>query len=105
MVDDPGIYQRIIDWVEEVGPKSSEEASKSRVYEKEHPLFSRQARDFRKELLGTLDVSALFNGPAKGRFAGVTIEKSAPEAIEGPAETLALPSPEEITEEKKESTE
>lgn len=94
MVEDSGgIYQRIIDWVEEVGPKSSEEASKSRAYENEYPLFSRQARDFRKELLGTLDVSALFNGPAKGRFAGmkVTIEKPEPEPLESPEKMLSLP--------------
>jgi len=60
MVDNPQIYYRIIEWVREVGPKSSEEAAKSGNYDEEYPAFSRQAREFRKELLGTLDASALF---------------------------------------------
>jgi len=60
MVDNPQIYYRIIEWVRAVGPKSSEEAAKSGQYDEEYPVFSRQARDFRKELMGTLDASALF---------------------------------------------
>ena len=102
MVDDPSIYQKIIDWVEEVGPKSSEAASRSREYADEYPLFSHQARDLRKELLGTLDISALFNGPLKGRFAGMKVKfvKPEPEALESPEEMLTLPEGKPVAEEE-----
>lgn len=95
MVREGGIYQELVDWVNKVGPETTVEAVSTGLYDKDYPIFSGEARDFRKELLGTLDVSALFNGPAKGRFVGVTIEKPELEQVEAPSETLALPSPEE----------
>lgn len=60
MVDNPNIYYRIIDWVKEAGPKSTDEAAKSGIYDNEYPVFSRQSRDFRKEIIGSLEPSALF---------------------------------------------
>ena len=60
MIDNPGSYYRIIDWTRDVAPKSTDEAAKSGHYDEEYPLFSRQARDFRKEILGSLEPSALF---------------------------------------------
>ena len=60
MVDNPGVYYRIIDWIKKVGPKSTDESAKSGLYDEEYPVFSHEARDFRKEIIGTLDPSALF---------------------------------------------
>lgn len=60
MVDNPDVYYRLIDWVKEVGPKSTDEAAKSGKYDNEYPKFSHQARDFRKEIIGSLEPSALF---------------------------------------------
>lgn len=61
MVDNPDVYYRLIDWVKEVGPKSTDEAAKSGKYDNEYPVFARQARDFRKEIIGSLEPSALFS--------------------------------------------
>jgi len=60
MVDNPDSYYRIIEWTREVAPKSTDEAAKSGKYDEEYPTFSRQARDFRKEITGSLEPSALF---------------------------------------------
>ncbi len=60
MVDNPDVYYHLIDWVKEVGPKSTDEAAKSGKYDNEYPVFSHQARDFRKEIIGSLEPSALF---------------------------------------------
>ncbi len=60
MVDNSQVYYRIINWVKEVGPKSTDEAAKSGHYDDQYPLFSHQARDFRKEIIGSLEPSALF---------------------------------------------
>lgn len=62
MVDNPDVYYRIIEWVKEVGPKSTDEAAKSGKYDNEYPIFSRPARDFRKEIIGTIDPQALWPG-------------------------------------------
>lgn len=59
MVDNPEIYYRLLDWVKEVSPKSTDQAAKSGQYDNEYPIFSRQARDFRKELPGFLERVAL----------------------------------------------
>lgn len=61
MVDNPDAYYLIIEWVGEVGPKSTDEAAKSGKYDNEYPNFARQARDFRKEIIGNLEPSALFS--------------------------------------------
>ena len=60
MVDNPQVYYRIMDWIKEAGPKSTDEAAKSGLYDEEYPVFSHQARDFRKEIIGSLEPSALF---------------------------------------------
>lgn len=60
MVSNPDIYYKIITWEKEIGPKITPEANDSGLYTAEYPEHSRQARDFRKELLGTLDYKALF---------------------------------------------
>ncbi|GAJ04071.1 unnamed protein product, partial [marine sediment metagenome] len=60
MVDNPDVYYRVIEWCKEVGPKSTDESAKSGLYDEEYPTFSHQARDFRKEIIGSLDPKALF---------------------------------------------
>ncbi|MBA7534030.1 hypothetical protein ES705_26276 [subsurface metagenome] len=60
MVDNPHVYYHIIEWCKEVGPKSTDESAKSGLYDEEYPAFSHQARDFRKEIIGSLDPKALF---------------------------------------------
>lgn len=60
MVANPQVYYRILNWVKEVGPKSTDEAAKSGLYDEEYPRFSHQSRDFRKEIIGSLDPRALF---------------------------------------------
>ena len=60
MVDNPDIYYRLLEWVKDVGPKSTVTASASGDYDEDYPAFSRQSRDLRKELLGTLEAKALF---------------------------------------------
>ncbi len=60
MVENPEIYYRIRDWIKRLGPKSTIKALNDHKYDDEYPVFSNEARDLRKELLGTLDVDALF---------------------------------------------
>lgn len=60
MVENPSVYYRLIDWEKDVSPKSTDRAAKSGHYDEEYPIFSRQARGFRKELLGSLDPSSMF---------------------------------------------
>ncbi|MBA7641924.1 hypothetical protein ES703_49610 [subsurface metagenome] len=60
MVDNSDVYYRIIEWTSVVAPKSTDEAAKSGLYDEEYPTFSHQARDFRKEIIGSLEPSALF---------------------------------------------
>ncbi len=60
MVDNPKVYYRITDWVKEVGPKSTDQAAKGGHYDAEYPTFSHQARDFRKEIIGSIDPATLF---------------------------------------------
>lgn len=60
MVDNPEIYYSVIEWCGEVAPKSTDQAAKSGLHDNEYPIFSRQARDFRKEIIGSLESSALF---------------------------------------------
>ena len=65
MVDNPDIYYRIIEWSREITPKSTDQAAKSGKYDNEYPVFSRQARDFRKEVIGSSEPSALFGREVK----------------------------------------
>lgn len=60
MVDNPDIYYRILDWVRRLGPISTVEDVSSGKYDDVYPAFGTEARDMRKELLGTLDAKALF---------------------------------------------
>ena len=60
MVDNPQVYYHIIEWIKKVGPTSTDEAAKSGVYDEQYPVFSHEARDFRKEIIGSLEPSALF---------------------------------------------
>lgn len=88
MVDNPDIYNRIIEWVRKVGPKSTIEAVTSGQFDNDYQSFANEARDLRKELLGTLDVSALWPGAAQdSRFAGIEVpavleDKSQAEGVE-----------------------
>jgi hypothetical protein len=60
MVDNPDIYYRILDWVRRLGPIATVEDVSSSKYDDVYPVFGAEARDLRKELLGTLDPKALF---------------------------------------------
>ncbi len=60
MVDNPDIYYRILDWVRRLGPISTVEDVSSGKYDDVYPSFGTEARDLRKELLGTLDPKVLF---------------------------------------------
>jgi len=60
MVDNPDIYYHILAWSNKVAPKSTDQAAKSGLYDDEYPVFSHQARDFRKTVIGSLEASALF---------------------------------------------
>lgn len=60
MVDNSRVYYHVIEWIKKVGPTSTDEAAKSGNYDEQYPFFSHEARDFRKEIMGSLDPSALF---------------------------------------------
>jgi len=60
MVDNPQLYYRLIEWVTEVGPKSTVEAALTGQFDDEYSEYSHQAREFRKEIIGTLDPHYLF---------------------------------------------
>ena len=59
MVEDD-IYDRILSWINRLGPKTTVEKVTSGLYDDEYPVFASEARNLRKELLGTLETSALF---------------------------------------------
>ena len=67
MVDNPDIYYRVLDWVQRLGPISTVEKISSGKYDDKYAAFGTEARDLRKELMGTLDAKALF--PAKAEEA------------------------------------
>ncbi len=60
MVDNPDIYNKVLDYVKELGPKVTIESLESGKYDQEYTGYSVRARDLRKELLGTLEPKALF---------------------------------------------
>ena len=60
MVENPDIYYRLLDWIGRLGPICSVENVSSGKYDDVYPVFGNEARDLRKELLGTLDPKALF---------------------------------------------
>lgn len=93
MVDNPEVYYRLLEWVKEVGPNSNEQAAKSGQYDSVYPVYSHQARDFRKEIIGSLDVDALF--PRRAGDVIVEVEEPIPEALAlpEPANTEALDNP------------
>ncbi|MDD4986053.1 MAG: hypothetical protein PHQ43_09730 [Dehalococcoidales bacterium] len=62
MVEEPDVYYRLLEWVKKVGPASTTEAAQSGRFDSVYPIFSREARDFRKEIMGTLDPKALWPG-------------------------------------------
>jgi len=68
MVSDSAIYYRLMDWIQKVGPKSTEGAALSGQYDEGYPQMSYQARDFRKEIIGSLEPSALFSSKGGGSF-------------------------------------
>ena len=59
MVNNPTTYEEIIKWVRENEPKSTDEAAKSGKYDDEYPALSRQARDFRKKIVGSRSLAAM----------------------------------------------
>lgn len=72
MAVDSSKYYQVMDWIGGVGPKSTDQAAKSGKYDDDYPIMSGQARDLRKEILGTLDTAALFPS-AKGEPEGATV--------------------------------
>jgi len=63
MVEDPDVYYRLIDWLEEVAPKSSYEANKSGLYDDEYPGMAYEARQFVKEIDPDRDSTSLSPSP------------------------------------------
>ncbi|MBA7558416.1 hypothetical protein ES708_00019 [subsurface metagenome] len=88
MIDKPQVYYRITDWVKEVGPKSTDEAAKSGLYDVEYPTFSHQARDFRKEIIGSIDPATLFPQRPGGAEPEMTLEEAKKEAAEKAAKHI-----------------
>jgi hypothetical protein len=60
ITDSPEVYERIIAWVNRVGPVSTVDAVSTGKFDDLYPQFSQDARDFRKEIIGTLDAQALW---------------------------------------------
>ncbi len=60
MVDNPGVYRRILEWIKQVGPLTTVTAVQSGKHEEDYLHYSKIARDLRKDLLGSLDAEALF---------------------------------------------
>ena len=84
MVDNPQLYYQLIEWVREVGPKSTVEAALTGQFEDEYPKYSRQARDFRKEIIGTIDPHYLFpNRPTEKKE---TVEDEREKTVLSPKE-------------------
>jgi len=86
MVDNPQVYYGVLEWIKEVGPKSTDVAAKSLIYDGEYPSFSHQARDFRKEIIGSLDPSTLF--PQKPGEPQITLEGAKKMAAEEAAKEV-----------------
>jgi len=61
MADDPDIYYRLLEWVKKCTPRSTSEAAKSGIYDNDYPEMAKEARAFRKEIIGSLDVEALLS--------------------------------------------
>ena len=60
MVENPDIYYKLLNWIGRLGPICTVENVSSGKYDNDYPVFGNEARDLRKELLGTLDPKALF---------------------------------------------
>jgi len=60
MVENPDIYYRLLNWIGRLGPICTVENVSSGKFDDVYPTFGKEARDLRKELLGTLDPKALF---------------------------------------------
>lgn len=60
LVSNPQVYYRLLDWVSRCGPMSTEQAAKSGAFDEIYPQLSGEAREFRKEIVGTLDPHALW---------------------------------------------
>jgi len=83
MVNDPSIYEEIIAWVRENEPKSTEEAARSGKYDDEYPVLSGQARDFRKNLMGSLSLAPMIEPQDQ-----ITLEEAKAEAAKVAAEEI-----------------
>lgn len=80
MVENPGIYEKILDWIKRLGPLSTVENVLSGKYDDKYPEFGNEARDLRKELLGTLDPKVLF--PSTEPAMEVTVNETPEKAEE-----------------------
>lgn len=79
MVENPDIYNRLLNWIERLGPLSTVENVSSGLYDDIYPTFGNEARDLRKELMGTLDPKALF--PEKHKESPPTEEEARQELL------------------------
>ena len=87
MVTDPAIYYRIMEWVRDVGPKATEESVVSGAYDQEYPQMAHQARDFRKDLMGSLDPAALWpkrQSPTESPYISPELQLPPGETVETP---------------------
>ena len=55
------IYEDAIAWAKKVAPITTEEASRSGKYDKIYPSLAVEARNIRKQIMGTADVKALLS--------------------------------------------
>lgn len=62
MVEDSSTYYQIINTCRELGPKCTVDIVATGQFDAEYPEYAYRFRDFRKELLGTLDAKALWPG-------------------------------------------
>jgi len=60
MVDNPDIYYKIIEFGRELSPKCLPNIVATGKHDNEFPTHARKYRDFRKELMGSLEPTALY---------------------------------------------
>lgn len=81
MVKNPDVYYRLLDWVKRLGPLCTVANVSSGKYDDLYPTFANEARDLRKELLGTLDAKALFPEKHVGEVTELPLTEEAEQEI------------------------
>lgn len=55
------VYNELKNWIKEINPKVTAKSSSSGRYDNEYPRMAVRAREFRKKILGTENLSAMLN--------------------------------------------